>query len=54
MTDYEGYDADEQLLDITQLESSSVTIQAGSTTAAASSDAFLASMQISWHFKSSF
>lgn len=47
VTDYEGYDADEQLLDITQLGSSSVTIQAGSTTAAASSDASLASMQIS-------
>lgn len=47
VTDYEGYDADEQLLDITQLGSSSVTINAGSTAASASNDASLASLQIS-------
>ncbi len=47
VTDYEGYDADEQLLDITQLGSSAVTIKTGSTTAAASNDASLSSLQIS-------
>ena len=47
VTDYEGYDADEQLLDITQLGSSAVTINSGSTAAAASSDASLSSLQIS-------
>ncbi|RHV64007.1 hypothetical protein DXB18_12745 [Clostridium sp. OM02-18AC] len=47
VTDYEGYDADEQLLDITQLGSSSVTINAGSTAASASTDASLSSLQIS-------
>ena len=47
VTDYEGYDADEQLLDITQLGSSSVTINSSSTAAAASSDASLSSLQIS-------
>ena len=47
VTDYEGYDADEQLLDITQLGSSAVTINSGSTTAAASSDASLSSLKIS-------
>lgn len=47
VTDYEGYDADEQLLDITQLGSSAVTIKNGSTTAAASNDASLSSLQIS-------
>lgn len=47
VTDYEGYDADEQLLDITQLGSAAVTINNGSTAAAASSDASLSSLQIS-------
>lgn len=47
VTDYEGYDADEQLLDITQLGSSAVTINSGSTAAAASSDASLSSLKIS-------
>lgn len=49
VTDYEGYDADEQLLDITQLGSSAVTIKNGSTTAASASsdDASLSSLQIS-------
>ncbi len=47
VTDYEGYDADEQLLDITQLGSSAVTINGGSTTASASGDASLSSLQIS-------
>lgn len=47
VTDYEGYDADEQLLDITQLGSSAVTINTGSTAAAASGDASLSSLQIS-------
>ena len=47
VTDYEGYDADEQLLDITQLGSSSVTINSTSTAAAASGDTSLSSLQIS-------
>lgn len=47
VTDYEGYDADEQLLDITQLGSSAVTINSGSAAASASSDASLSSLQIS-------
>lgn len=50
VTDYEGYDADEQLLDITQLGSSAVTITNASETAAAAADATdasLSSLQIS-------
>ena len=45
VTDYEGYDADEQLLDITQLGSSAVTIN--STATAAAGDTSLSSLQIS-------